>query len=63
MAKTNWFVTNKLRNYFKEKQLKQPLTNRQQLVACNETGVTSIQLVEFMLYGEVTFKERKQVHE
>lgn len=63
MAKTNWFVTNKLKDYFKKNKLEQPLTNRQQSIACKEVGVSSFQLVEFMLYGEVTFKERKQSHE
>ena len=65
MAKTNWSITNQLKEYFKKNKLSvnQDFTNRQQRTICKENNISSFQFVEFVLYGEVTYKERKQDYE
>lgn len=58
----NWFVTNKLKNYFRENGIDRNVvpSQRKQREICMKAGVSSFQLVEFIVFGEVTYKERKQ---
>lgn len=62
MAATNYQITNKLKSYFNSNRIdrNQVPSQRVQREICKEVGVSSMQLVEFLLYGEVTFRERKQ---